>query len=203
MNIKNLVPTCILCVSFCLPATAAIVHVPDKQFTIMERSGESREILFGGGGVLGVSDSAIDAFAIEPVPGHQHHTILAQRVTPANLKMDAVIGEAQSWNFLPGFLVSYEIGEGEFFNTTGFVAVRRVLDENEFIYGWIRVSHSADDQMLTVHDWAWNSEPNQPILAGEVPEPRVYGLLAGIAALLFVVARRNFYFRRERSGSTT
>ncbi len=88
-------------------------------------------------------------------------------------------------------------GGGNFYDTFGFIGVR-VYEETDGwrfpdalpFYGWIRVEHSASAGTLTVHDWAWNSFAGEPILAGAIPEPRVYALAFGVGIFGFVLVRR-------------
>ena len=106
-----------------------------------------------------------------------------------------VIGNELEWlGFRPVTLVDYtedtESFRGHFFNQKNlYAAVQTTVEENVF-YGWLRLSHSAEDEILTVHDWAWNSVPGEPILAGEIPEPKVYALLLGIGVLLWAAECR-------------
>jgi hypothetical protein len=51
-------------------------------------------------------------------------------------------------------------------------------------YGWIRVTVSGVGNGGIIHDWAYNSIPGQPILAGQVPEPSTWALLIIGAGLL-------------------
>ncbi len=88
-------------------------------------------------------------------------------------------------------------GSGNFFDSEGYLAIRAYFETGGWeiedalpFYGWIRISHNAEESVLTVHDWAWNSTPGEPILAGQIPEPKVYALLLGIGVLAFVAGRR-------------
>ncbi len=79
---------------------------------------------------------------------------------------------------------------GPLFNQANrYFPVRTTLDQDVY-YGWIRMSHSMDNEVLTVHDWAWNSTPGEPIMAGEIPEPAVFALILGLGVLGFVAWRR-------------
>ncbi len=86
---------------------------------------------------------------------------------------------------------------GEFFDQSNrYLPLRTVSDDSEF-YGWLRMSHSMEDELFTVHDWAWNDTAGEPILAGQIPEPATYAKLFGIGVLGFVVMRRVFRGRKE------
>jgi hypothetical protein len=51
-------------------------------------------------------------------------------------------------------------------------------------YGWMDISY-VDNYELTLHSWAWNTEPDSWITAGAVPEPSTWALmLCGVAAML-------------------
>ena len=90
---------------------------------------------------------------------------------------------------------------GHFFDQSNqYAAIRTTIDE-EVYYGWIRMSHSMENEVLTVHDWAWNSEPGGPILAGEIPEPAVYGLILGLGVLGVVAWRRRARRDGKRRGA--
>lgn len=58
----------------------------------------------------------------------------------------------------------------------------------DFHYGWVEFDGVGGSQMKIVA-WAWESEPNVPILAGAVPEPSVL-LLLGAAGGLWMRRRR-------------
>ncbi len=52
-------------------------------------------------------------------------------------------------------------------------------------YGYFDLEAQHDTLGVRIHGWAWESQPNTPILAGSVPEPgRIVLLLAGVFALV-------------------
>jgi hypothetical protein len=67
-------------------------------------------------------------------------------------------------------------------------------------FGWLRLQYSGSDESthtITAVDWAYNSMPGAPILAGQtsaVPEPAEYGIVIGAALAGWRMARR----RREK-----
>jgi len=83
--------------------------------------------------------------------------------------------------------------KGSFVNTTGYLGLSFDI-EGETHYGWLRLSHDLDAPNggylhLTVHDWAWETEPNTPIVAGAVPEPASV-VLALLGAMSVWILRR-------------
>ena len=79
--------------------------------------------------------------------------------------------------------------DGFFYDREGYVGVR-MSQLDDWFYAWIRVSHDATAGTLTVHDWAWNTIPNEPILAGQVPEPATVAFFMASIALAVAVVRR-------------
>lgn len=115
----------------------------------------------------------------------------------AALPFGQVIDGSVDWSVLEGgpymiadYTTDTQSFRGHFFDQENqYLPIRTTLDDDIF-YGWIRMSHSMENEILTVHDWAYNSEPGEPIMAGEIPEPKVYALILGLGALGFVAWRR-------------
>ena len=63
-------------------------------------------------------------------------------------------------------------------------------------YGWLRISHFEFSNGGALIDWAYETRPGVPILAGAVPEPSTWALLVG-GGVLMVWFRRK---RHERRG---
>ncbi|HAV61044.1 MAG TPA: hypothetical protein DCY13_01605 [Verrucomicrobiales bacterium] len=79
---------------------------------------------------------------------------------------------------------------GQFHNITAYWGVRFDIDGNDH-YGWVRVATPGGIRNGgTILDWAYNSVPGQPILAGQVPEPATWALLLGGGAMLHLYRRR-------------
>jgi hypothetical protein len=57
-------------------------------------------------------------------------------------------------------------------------------------YGWVQVGESPDASGIGLRDAAYETQPNTPIHAGEVPEPACTALIAGVATLLLTHRRR-------------
>lgn len=101
-----------------------------------------------------------------------------------------------------GFVQPFELGDliedeesflsdsGSFPILPGYIGLR-LTDGVEYYYGWAGITAEGPDAALTLHDFAFNSTPDQSLYAGTtlaaVPEPSTYaaiaGLLAGSAAL--------------------
>ena len=51
-------------------------------------------------------------------------------------------------------------------------------DTNQIHFGWAQISKVANPSQLTVHQYAYNSVPNESIHIADIPEPTVSGLAA-------------------------
>ncbi len=186
---------------------AAIIHVPDQSF-VLTVAGESGLVDVGELNLplsFFASQNAVLNWNWEPAVLNFHQFVqdTSFGAGPSPLRFDAgvEIGGDLSWTFNSRAVRSLasmgEIDSGSFFNAEGYLAVR--VYEEEFgwevegalpYYGWIQVSHSENDMALTVHDWAWNSVPGEPIQAGQIPEPAAAALLSGVGILFWALARR-------------
>ncbi len=106
-----------------------------------------------------------------------------------------IVDGSLDWNSISSFsrILRYDdpgFGSGDFFDRTDAYMPVRIGDDDDTYYGWLRMSHSMAGEQLTVHDWAWNSAAGEPILVGEIPEPRAFALLAGLAVLGWILWRR-------------
>ncbi len=186
---------------------ATIIHVPDQGF-VLGSTGESGLVDIGG------FDRPLDFFARqnavlswywEPVAPLFHEVVPAPFTGSSAMRFDAgiEIGNDLSWTRdlrnAATLASASTIEPGLFYDAEGFLAVRIYEEERGWenaealpYYGWIRVSHSADEMALTVHDWAWNSTLGEPILAGQIPEPQTYAVLFGLGILMYVIVRRRF-----------
>lgn len=82
---------------------------------------------------------------------------------------------------------------------SGYLGVSFNVDGNSH-YGWVQMTHNIDaespeDEYLYVHSWAWESDPDTPIVTGAIPEPAT-GTLTVIGALALWQVRRS---RQRRS----
>lgn len=88
---------------------------------------------------------------------------------------------------------------GNFYNQTGYMALKLTGDLGETYYGWARVTTFglpsqytdwwSDDPRLVVHEWAYNNTPGATILVGQtVPEPATMVVL--VLGGLFALVRR-------------
>ncbi len=105
---------------------------------------------------------------------------------------------------IPGSLVPV----GSFYGTMAFVGVHFQVG-SAWHYGWVRIrggvaGPSEDGQLFYLNppgwilDWAYETRPDTPILAGAVPEPSSLALLA-TGGVLWLCARRGL--QRRNSGN--
>ncbi len=181
--------------------SGAIEYSGLQDVTLTQNSNESFQLEFGG-----ISDSVIHivdergAFVMFASPFTGNYDFIPDEDRDRNaaaFDFEMEVGADFEWSQLTGArirLAAYReenaFPRGQFFDQAdGYLPLRTVFDDSEF-YGWLRMSHSMEEELFTVHDWAWNSAPGEPILAGQIPEPKVYVLLLGIGALVFVAGRR-------------
>ena len=171
--------------------------VPMPHFPTDEEVRRERIVFAGGDATLSVFNtwSRAEVFLLSANRSGVYATVSTDSPFVDSFDFGQVIGNELEWSgFASRWLADYsenaEGFRGHFFDQeNGFVALRTTVEEDVY-YGWLRLSHSAADAALTVHDWAWNSAPGEPILAGEIPEPKVYALVLGIGVLVWVVVRR-------------
>jgi hypothetical protein len=120
-------------------------------------------------------------------------------------EISSLLPSPSSWqsSFQPGFPPDYWVGQTLHAandigtlgywqpNMTAFLGVEFQIEGNVH-YGWIRLStlNVPGVNGGTIHDWAYNSMPGQPILAGQVPEPSTWALLVGGSFAFFALRRR-------------
>lgn len=115
--------------------------------------------------------------------------------------------DAAGYNWLGGGLFTASIGSGvieEPFLTIGyFTGLQSAYLGFDFQqggqthYGWMQVGCPISGLNVGwIYDYAYETSPNTPIFAGEVPEPSTLGLLAigGVASLIFRKNRKNSGF---------
>jgi hypothetical protein len=72
---------------------------------------------------------------------------------------------------VPAFNINYNINQGEFLGVSEkFMGMKFTAGTNVH-YGWVRLSldtSNVDSLLLTIHDYAFNADPDQPINAGEM-----------------------------------
>ena len=85
------------------------------------------------------------------------------------------------------------IPDGYFYGTTAFMGIHFQIG-TDWHYGWVRLCGTEwlDFGGTTVLDWAYETRPGVPILAGAVPEPSMWALLVGGGVLMA-------WFRRKRN----
>ncbi|MBI1178901.1 PEP-CTERM sorting domain-containing protein [bacterium] len=104
----------------------------------------------------------------------------------ATLHIRNTSGSSGYWNPPPGSLLIAYVGT-EFMLADGAH------------YGWIRVQVAGIGNGGIIKDWAYNSIPGQPILAGQVPEPSTWALITAGSVLLLVHLRHQFVGSRSSS----
>jgi hypothetical protein len=206
-----------ICILFTLPLQlSAFVYIGDQGFSLIDGSQTSQEIrLVGVEEQLLFTDRRTDvnsslrsSWMVMQANGSNriYEVAVSDNIFLAdNLGLNTEIGDGLNWWSLESAsraeraLSVYTDGGGHFFDASGFLGVRTFADGEDFLpyYGWIRIEHSFDAGTFTVHDWAWNSTPGEPILAGEIPEPAAYAAIIGVGALLVVFLRRRFFLRRR------
>ena len=88
-------------------------------------------------------------------------------------------------------------------NYRGIVAFLGVefRDGDDTYYGWLEIDTETPGVLSGggyINRWAYNSTPGEPIQAGQIPEPRTYSLILGIAVLGVVAMKRRFRLFRNR-----
>ena len=179
-------------------SNAAIIYSGPRDLTVSESTGSSLSINMGG-----VSDSfqivsTRGAFVLRhPVDTGSYWTLNNSLGRLLDVDYGTLISQEQQW-----FRVMSEIGMFSFEESNQWFGMDtiydapdrymplRILNNEDVLFGWLRLSHDAQAGVLTVHDWAWNSASGQPILAGEIPEPAAAALLTGLALLALAALRR-------------
>ena len=181
--------------------SATIIYSGLQDLTIAHDSDERFIFVFAEApGAFNVRDSRGE-FRAASEQGELYSTVpRVDRYIPAFEVGEAIHSGLEWVGSLGGSLAVYNtasnyFGKGYFFDRSdGYLPIRTAFNDNEY-FGWLRISHSMDDERLTIHDWAWNSRSGEPILAGEIPEPATYAILVALGSLGFVIVRR-----RRRSG---
>ncbi len=180
---------------------AVIVYVPDGGFVLGNTEDESASFEFGEVSQMLTFrtwvESENELWWTWGSQGARVQGVWDPDFSAARLEVGMEISNNSMWADRIAFSLVSTSGDGSFYDASGFIGVRVYEefagweDPNALpYYGWIRVEHSASEGTLTVHDWAWNSVAGEPILAGAIPEPRVYALAFGLGVLGFVLARR-------------
>ena len=75
------------------------------------------------------------------------------------------------------------VGGGSWYEVdNGYLGVSFYID-SDMHYGWVKMSENSE--ILTIHDWAYETQAGVGINAGVVPEPSTVGLLfSGIGIML-------------------
>jgi len=102
-------------------------------------------------------------------------------------------------SYIPETVGSEVVPVGLFYGTTAFVGIHFQIG-TDWHYGWMRIRGGTYEDALAppswILDWAYETRPGVPILAGAVPEPSAWALLLGGGVLMVWFRRR----RNERRG---
>ena len=72
-----------------------------------------------------------------------------------------------------------------------------LVQNGENYYGWMQVSNLQQVNAGQILDWAYETTPNTPIAAGEVPEPRMVSLLAPLGVSIWFLRQKRMPARRK------
>lgn len=109
-------------------------------------------------------------------------------------------------SYIPEIVGGGLVPVGPFYGTTAFMGIQFQIG-TDWHYGWVRIrggtaGPSEDGQEFYLNppawilDWAYETRPDTPIVAGAVPEPSTWALLLGGVALMVWFRRK----RHERRG---
>jgi hypothetical protein len=185
-------------------AQGTIVHVVPSQpisYTDLFSQG-SQDIDINGDGVPDFNLSSWNGMDVDLTPLN-NNAIIAVPEPPGDLgaliyafnqgapissSLDPVfVWWGANENGPPGIVSSSNIGDIGYFqgNTDAYAGIR--LDvAGSLYYGWIHIQNLTAN-WGQISDWAFQTSPNTPILAGAVPEPSPTALLAvGVLSLLLL-----------------
>lgn len=155
---------------------------------------------------INLNNAGYNEFAIAGISG-----INQIRFNPYNIGLQAsktlTSGAYYVQSFLPGALIgpaSAEAGGsniaqrpdayGGFYNFVGtgkYVGMKWDIGGGDFLYGWARVDVTGvNNGEATLFSYAYESDPNTAILAGQIPEPGTLALLAAGCGALALRRRR-------------
>ncbi len=204
----------ILGVAATLPAArAAIVYTPGMGIEVTSglpgRGTLVQDLDFNGDGSIDLyfRSTIGSAYRLIPFPETEHR-VLAIRIAPpesgqyaVQLHPGDVIGAPippETWWGIADRRNSFDYGPvlwdslGDPWGATQeelYVGVQLNFD-GQIHYGWIGIKLSFLGGTGDVTGWAYETEPNKPIFAGEVPEPSTL-LLGAAASIVFLRRRRH------------
>jgi hypothetical protein len=82
---------------------------------------------------------------------------------------------------IPAFSFNYNINQGEFLGVSEKFMGMKFSAGGNIHYGWVRLSldtSNVDSLILTIHDYAYNGDPDQSINAGDMPGASIIALQA-------------------------
>ena len=171
-------------------ATAAIIYSEPQDELLAHHSDESFTFSMGGASpTLTIEENRglFFLYGSTSIARNTYFTFGEDRLVTA-FEEGIEIGPSDDWiRSVTLGLARYEPEDdprlGHFHDESDKFMAMRILDDNDELFGWVRMSHSMDDEEFIIHDWAWNSVPDEPIMAGEIPEPAAVGLFGGLIAL--------------------
>lgn len=183
-----------------VPARAAVVYSGPLDIEIDYFESPSVLLDLDGGG----SDFR---FFVEDLPNGATQEVeavgLPHLVLIANLAENTVIGPPPTGYASSGTLAWWEdapVSGGPFVGDRGFLAIAiNTGTPGDYHYGWIDYSAVGDAFTATIHGWAYNTDVNASILAGQVPEPATAALTFGLIGLGVAGVRQ---WRRRSSAAS-
>jgi hypothetical protein len=126
--------------------------------------------------VAALSNGVSIGSSLEPIPGAQWYSQTTDQFGRAAIGSQAQFGGQP-------VVIGYFAGKPSAY--VGF----DLVDSGVNYYGWMQLSNPLNLVYGQVVDWAYESKPDTPIFAGEVPEPSMLALLT-LGALFALFRRR-------------
>lgn len=200
-----------LCLAAASTASAAIVvtDVSALPLTISTDSSLDQSIFFdldhsggGSGPFAGTSAVALPGvdFRIYAISGFDPTTekpvigFNDSGVVDGKLAADDLIGAGSSWSPMTLYeLEDEDVGPWQGINGEGYLGLRLGATGPDSLYGWALIDYQDTANTLTLKSFAYETELDQPILAGvtAVPEPENAAMLAAmLSGSLLIRTRR-------------
>ena len=186
-------------------AQGTIVFVSPSQPIYYSDYPSNQDIDLNGDGVADFNLSSPNGIEIELAPLN-NNAIISVPEPPGELgawiyafSQDAPISSSLDpvlvwWgsdgNAPPDIVAASNIGSIGYFqgNTDAYAGIKLDM-EGSLYYGWIQI-HNFTANWGQISDWAYETRPNTPIFAGEVPEPSTVALIFVFGAAFWLVRKR-------------